>query len=243
MVCNWIGSGSAMSMEDELERGHLHEIFALEAADASSAAGFAAMMLRRAECEASAVVWLRQEQAHAEGGALYLPGLLDLVAGGSDLVIGILPDPLAVLKAAADLARCPEVGVVVIELWKDPRVLDLTATRRLAMAAQSSGVTALLLRVAGTPAPSAAATRWAVRAVPSVPLEANAPGHAALDVELLRQRGGRAGGRWIMEWNRDEGSFCEIPQSGGRQSGPPPPGIVVSPAVGRTAAARRRSAG
>lgn len=230
------------NVEDQVERGRLHEIFALEAADASGAAGFVAMMLHRAGRDASPAVWLRQEQAQAAGGALYLPGLVELGAVRSDLVIGILPDPLAVLKAAADVARCAEVGVVVIELLNDPRALDLTATRRLAMAAEGSGVTALLLRVAGTPVPSAAATRWAVRSVPSVRLEANAPGHAALDVELLRRRGGRAGGRWIMEWNRDEGSFREIPKAGS-ESGAPPPGFVVPAAVGGTAGARIRSTG
>ena len=212
-----------------LERGRLHEIFAFEADDASGAAGFATMILRRANRGRSSVVWLRQEEAHAVGGALHMPGLVELGAGAIDLVVGILPDSLSVLRVAADVARCAEVGLVVIELWKNPRPLDLTASRRLAVAAEGSGVTALLLRIAAVPEPSAAMTRWAVRSVPAVPLEANAPGHAALEVELMRQRGGKAGGRWIVEWNRDEGIF----QNQG--IGAAPSGAVVPAAAGGAA--------
>jgi protein ImuA len=91
----------------------------------------------------------------------------------------------------------------VIELWGEPRPLDLTASRRLAMAAESSGVTTLLLRIAAAPAPSAAQTRWRVAAAPSLPLAANAPGHPAFDLELMRQRGGPEGLRWQVEWNRE----------------------------------------
>ena len=220
-----------------LERGRLHEIFALDADDASGAAGFAAMILRRANRGRSSVVWLRQEEAHVTGGALHLPGLVELGAGAIDLVVGILPDPLSVLRVAADVARCAEVGLVVIELWNNPRPLDLTASRRLAVAAEASGVTALLLRIAGEPAPSAATTRWAVRAVPAVPLEANAPGHAALAVELMRQRGGKAGGQWIVEWNRDEGIFQ------GQGEGAASFGAMVPAAAGGTAGADRPRAG
>ena len=208
-----------------IERGRLHELFALDAGDASSAAGFAAMIVRRAERSAAPVMWLRQEEAHAQGGALHMPGLVELGIGQTDLVIGVLPDPLSLLRVAADVARCAEVGVVVIELWRNPRPLDLTATRRLAVATEGSGVTALLLRIAAEPGPSAAATRWAIRAVPAIPLEANAPGFPALEIELMRQRGGRAGGRWTVEWDRDQAIFRE---QGEHAFGEIPPGAPLS---------------
>src|SRR3546814_10246605 len=60
------------------------------------------------------------------------------------------------LRAAAEIVRCDEVGVAVIELWRQPRPLDLTASRRLAVAAEASGVTALMLRIDAAPTPSAA---------------------------------------------------------------------------------------
>ena len=55
------------------------------------------------------------------------------------------------------------------DVWGEARQLDLVASRKLTLAAQSSGVTALLLRVAAQPAPSTAETRWIVRAAHSPP--------------------------------------------------------------------------
>ena len=45
----------------------------------------------------------------------------------------------------------------------------LTATRRLMLSAETSGVTVLSVRIGAEPAPSAAATRWGVAAAPSTP--------------------------------------------------------------------------
>src|SRR3546814_18103705 len=50
-------------------------------------------------------------------------------------------------------------------------------------------------------------TRWAVRSAPSLPLEANAPGHPAMELELLRQRGRPADGVWHVEWDREQTIF------------------------------------
>ncbi|WP_232475883.1 ImuA family protein [Flavisphingomonas formosensis] len=218
-----------------LVRGRLHEVFASEAGDASSAAGFAAMLAVRL---GGALVWLRTDEAEAQGGGLFAPGLGEIGIDPGRLLLGVLPDPLALLRAAAEVVRCPEVGVAVIELWRSPRPLDLTASRRLSVAAEASGVTALLLRVAADPVPSAAQTRWAVRSVVSKALEAGAPGHPALDVELLRQRGGPGGQRWQVEWNRDRASFHE---SGCDETALP--GALVSPAAGGPAGTGWRRTG
>src|SRR3546814_11738095 len=113
------------------------------------------------------------------------------------------------LRAAAEIVRCDEVGVAVIELWRQPRPLDLTASRRLAVAAEASGVTALMLRIDAAPTPSAAHTRWQVAAAPSQPLEANAPGLPALDLTLLRQRGGAGGPPLCVDWGREGGGLAE----------------------------------
>src|SRR3546814_19310679 len=104
------------------------------------------------------------------------------------------------LRAAAEIVRCDEVGVAVIELWRQPRPLDLTASRRLAVAAEASGVTALMLRIDAAPTPSAAHTRWQVAAAPSQPLEANAPGIPALALTLLLHSSGAGGPHWVVEW-------------------------------------------
>lgn len=212
-----------------LARGRLHELFALEQEDAASATGFAAMLAQRL---GGSVVWLREERADHQGGGVFAAGLVETGLDPARLILGVLPDPLAVLKAASEAVRCPEVGVAVIELWRHTRLLDLTASRRLALAAEDSGVTVLLVRVAAEPVPSAAQTRWAVRSAPSLPLAANAPGHPALHIELLRQRGRPAGGLWQLEWNRDEAVFRDRDSD---RSQPALSGAVVSLPVGRPA--------
>jgi protein ImuA len=70
----------------------------------------------------------------------------------------------------------------------------LTATRRLALAAEAGGALALLLRPdEADPAPSAAATRWRVVAAPSH------AGRARFRAELVRCRGA-APAAFLMEW-------------------------------------------
>ncbi|MGK2909049.1 MAG: ImuA family protein, partial [Sphingobium sp.] len=180
-------------------QGCLHELFATDPEDSGSATGFAAMI---AMLLGGDIIWLRQEAAQKSSGRLHAAGLVDLGLDPSRLLLGLLPDPPSVLRAAADVVRCPEVGVAVVELWRRPPALDLTASRRLALAAEASGVTVLLLRIDAEPTPSAARTRWAVRSAASAPLEANAPGYPTLEIELLRQRGRPAGGCWQVEWDR-----------------------------------------
>lgn len=185
-------------------RACLHELFASEPDDAGSVTGFAAMLSVRL---GGGIIWLRQEGTQKASGRLHAAGLMEIGLDPARMIMAVLPDPLSVLRAAADVVRCPEVGVAVVELWQRPPALDLTASRRLALAAEASGVTILMLRVDAAPTPSAAQTRWAVRSAASAPLEANAPGHPTLEIELLRQRGRPAGGRWHVEWDRERAVF------------------------------------
>lgn len=188
-----------------LARGQLHELFAAGAADTASVMAFAAMLGQRL---GGAVVWLREEQAERRT-RLHMPGFSELGFNPALLHLGLLPDADAVLRAGADVLRCCDVGVAVIELWRNPRNLSLTTTRRFQLAVEASGVTALLLRIDAQPSPSAAATRWSVRSIASRPLAANAPGHPAFELELLRQRGGGRG-HWRLEWDRDTRSFHDL---------------------------------
>jgi protein ImuA len=117
------------------------------------------------------------------------------------------------LKTAADALACDALGVVVLEVWGEARQLDLVTSRKLTLAAQASGVTGLLLRVAAEPSPSTAETRWIVRAAHSPP-SAHSPlaapwsawGAPVFDAQLVRNRHGPVG-RWIMEWKCDERLF------------------------------------
>lgn len=201
-VDDWLGGG--------LGRGRLHEVIATEREDAAAAAGFGAMLGMLAG-EGLPLLWLRTEAAERRSGRLYATGLCELGLDGGSVLVGLVPDDAALLKAANDAARCAGVGTLLVECWGNPKVLDLIATRRLMLAAEASGVTVLLLRMAAAESPSAADTRWRVAAAPSVPLAdgtpAGVPGHPVFDVELLRRRAGPAGITWRVEWNRERRAF------------------------------------
>lgn len=209
-----------------LARGRVHELFAEEMDDAASAAGFAAMLALRTVGRQAPIFWLRSDEAQRRGGGVHAPGLIELGGDPDALVLGIAPDIKALLKSAADAARCTGLKALVVECWGKCPELDLTASRRLALAAEQSGVTLFLLRTEAEPVPSAADTRWRVEAAPSQALEANAPGAPTFDIELLRRRSGPAGMRWRLEWNRDRLFFIE----------PAHPGAVVPLPAGRPAA-------
>jgi len=195
-----------------LAKAALHEVYGAST-ETSSAAAFALMLALRG-CPAEApILWVREDHA-ARGGRLYALGLAELGVDPDQLFIIHAPDSRAVLRAGADIARCSAVGAVLIELHGKVPLLDLTASRRLALAAAQSGVLVLLLRIGAVPEPSAAQTRWQADAAPSAPLAANAPGGPALMIELLRHRAGLAGFKTRIEWERDERSCIETPLSG-----------------------------
>ena len=192
-----------------LMRGRVHELYAAEAEDGPSAAGFAAMIALRIAGRQAPIFWLMTDEAERRGGVVHAAGLVELGGDPDSLVLGQAPDAKALLRVAADAARCPGLGALIVEAHGKCPALDLTASRRLALAVEQSGVTLLMLRLGAEPVPSAAETRWAVSAAPSQALEANAPGSPTFDIELLRRRSGPAGMRWRLEWNRDRLIFID----------------------------------
>ena len=190
-----------------LARGAVHEIFA-EGRQSAAATGFVAGLARRVSARRP-LLWVRQDFAEQESGALSMSGFNELGLDPRRVVSVRAPDVESALRTTADALACDALGAVVLEVWGEVRQLDLVASRKLTLAAQASGVTALLLRLAAAPQPSTAETRWIVRAAHSPP---TAPWHAwgapAFDAELVRNRHGPVG-RWIMEWKCDECLFSE----------------------------------
>lgn len=144
----------------------------------------------------------------AAGIAARLPGPVlwcvtrpDLFAPGLRQA-GLDPDRLIYLEAGDEksLLACFEEGLrhgalaaVVAEVAR----LSMTASRRLQLAAEASGVTALAVRRWRRPAeaadfgqPTAATTRWRVTSLPSSPLPAPGVGRPRWFVELIRCRAG-----------------------------------------------------
>jgi len=191
-----------------LAQARLHEIWPTAPDDGPSAAGFALMLALRASGKQGAIVWIGQEPGRA--GTLYPPGLAELGIDPARILFVATPDEKALLRAAADVVRSPAAAVAVIAPAGPAPLLDLTASRRLTLFAEASGTTTILLRTADPHAPSAATTRWQVKAAPSQALEANAPGHPAFTLDLLRQRGGAPSFGWHLEWDRDRASFAPL---------------------------------
>jgi protein ImuA len=222
-----------------LGRAQLHDIYAIEGEDGPSGAGFGIASTLAAG--ALPLLWLRTEAGERSQGRLHATGLIELGLSAESLVLGVVADEAALLRAAADAARCAGLGTVLVESVGRAPGFDLTATRRLMLAAESSGVTILSLRIGAQPTPSAAATRWSVAAVPSTALDQGvgegAPGFPAFDVECLRRRGGPAGQRWRVEWDRDAKSFRGASLSGAGLS------VAADRAAARHPAASVRAGG
>jgi len=103
--------------------------------------------------------------------------------------------------------RCPGIAAVLGET----RAADPTAGRRLSLAAEKSGVPALLLRPQPGPAQSVCATRWRVASAPSRELGAR------WRVELRRNRFGTPSAAeiasWLVEWSDETHSLSLVPQA------------------------------
>lgn len=196
-----------------LPRAALHEIHAPYGADASSADGFALGLALRA-AQDKPLFWIRQDFVEGEAGRLNGLGLAEFGVNPAKFILARGRDVAAVLRAAAEAARCQSLGSVLIEVFGAPRALDLTASLRLARATEKSGVALFLLRIgAGEVArapPSAAFSRWSVRAQASRALLANAPGAPCFSVSLSRHRDGVLESSWSLEWRRDQALFALV---------------------------------
>lgn len=198
-----------------LPLGFLHEAYAAEVSDMAASSGFAAALAQRLTAqrhpkENRPIVWIRQTMSESEMGRLYPHGLSAIGLDPARLITVHVRKPIHLLSAGLEAVRCASLGAVLIEAWGDPKELDLTATRRLALAAEQSGITPLLLRAATQEQPSTAFTRWQVRSAPSRALAANAPGYPTFDLTLLRNKAGTHGHSWRVEWHHDLGQFRSI---------------------------------
>jgi protein ImuA len=175
-----------------LARGALHEILGMggDEEDGAVAAAFAAGIVGRLIATGDGMVlWcLSRSDLYGPGLAAHGldPGRLVLVRAARDAEI---------LWAMEEGLRAPGIAAVVGEIG----VLPAVASRRLQLAAERSGVAALLLRRwrdGGQAAcerylPNAAVTRWRIAALPSRPLRGEpGVGRPYWRVELLRCRGG-----------------------------------------------------
>jgi protein ImuA len=197
-----IPENSALAL---ISKGALHEFYGESEADAPSLCAFA--LLLGAINTNRATLWVRQTHLAAETGEPHPPGMAELGVDPTSLLFVRASDGLSALQAGFEGARCAALNAVMIEMRGEARAYDLTASRRLALAAKTSGVPVFLLRTGAKAQASAAQTRWRVRAAPSRALAGKALGPPAFHLTLLRARNGQEGLHYDLEWSRDARTF------------------------------------
>ncbi|MGY2934495.1 protein ImuA [Bradyrhizobium sp. GM6.1] len=155
------------ALKGGLARAAIHEVFC-EGRQGAAATGFVTGLAGRVTAR-KPLLWVRQDFSEIETGALSMSGLTEIGLDPRRMVMVRAADVESALRTAADALACDALGAIVLELWGETRQFDLVASRKLTLAAQSSGVTGLLLRMAAQPLPSTAETRWMLRAAHSPP--------------------------------------------------------------------------
>lgn len=189
-----------------LARGSLHEIAGASAtlSDDAAASLFIAGIAARL-CESKGIVlWaLARRDLFAPGLAqagVRPNNLIQAECGGDEEVLAVMEDALRHGGLAAVVGETARVG--------------MAATRRLQLAAEEGGTTALMLRrwrrggEEPLSQPSSAVTRWRIGCAPSEALPVDdAIGRPRWHVELARQRGGEPFSL-IMEGSDAEGRLA-----------------------------------
>ncbi len=167
-----------------LARAAVHEVLA---ADPGAAAGFCGLLLARAR---GTVMWIAAEPD------AWPPGLARFGLSPADLVLVQAPRRQDALWAMEECLRSPGVAGALLALDG----MDLTAARRLQLAAEAGGAIGLLLRpdTEAEGGATAALTRWRVGALAGTG-GAHDLGDPRWSLELLRSRGGRPQ-RWDVVW-------------------------------------------
>jgi protein ImuA len=186
----------------------LSELFAVHPRDG----GWTGFLLAQLDAQ-KPLLWVQERMAILESGRVHPPGL-----PSQDLIHVEARDARDALWAMEEGLRCSALSAVIGEIWGDPRALDFTATRRLAVASERSGVAAFLIRLDGHANLSGARMRWRIASAPSLlnDLDPRAPGTPAWDADLFRARG-MPPGRWSIA--HEEGAFHLVAAPAGRALG------------------------
>ncbi len=195
-----------------LARAGLHDIRPAAYGDMPAAMGFAlALALRRLAdpTERRPLLWCRLAREEREYGRLYGHGLEALGLARSRFVTVTLRKPVHLLWTAEEALKSGALALVLADA--DPKQADLTATRRLALAAAAGKAAGLLVFARPHGGATASHTRWAAAAVRSrsPPYDAEAPGAPLWTVQLIRARGGRPGA-WTVEWQHAPHRFAVV---------------------------------
>jgi protein ImuA len=194
-----LGSPDAV-LKGGLSFSELHELTPAGPTHHGAVLGFALALAALSPPQEGAIVFVQQDFAALEGAALY--GL-----GGAPF--GIDPEPFVLVRTATpkdalwameEALKTRGIAAVIGELAERGETADLTATRRLSLAAQKGGSLALLLRQYPWGEPSAAATRWQIAGHSGATDEFGGLGATAFSLALTKNRRGPCG-TWVLQWD------------------------------------------
>jgi protein ImuA len=184
----------------------LHELAPAGPLHLPAATGFAMALAALSGRGRGETLWIATDFAVCEAGGPYGPGLDLFGLASAHLIVLRVARAADVLWAMEEALRCGALTGVIAELTGGGAEADLTATRRLSLAAREGKGLGLLLRHRVPPMPSAALTRWEIAAAPSEPDRFGGLGRAAFDLSLVKNRRGPCG-RWIVTWDHHEHVF------------------------------------
>jgi len=193
------------ALKGGLSLGELHELAPLAPFHSGAASGFA-LALATLVPRDGPVVWVQQDFAALETGTLYGLGC-DLFGLASSRLLAVrTATPRDTLWAMEEALKTRGMAAVIGELAQDGLAADLTATRRLSLAAQQGGGLCLLLRQAASAQPSATATRWVVAATAGASDGFGGLGQTAFRLSLTKNRRGPCGS-WVLQWDHHAKRF------------------------------------
>src|SRR5437868_5517541 len=206
----------ALLPDGGLLTGALHEIEAgpapsgRVAAHDGAALGFAAFLMSR--FSGGTLLWCRQPSGVFDAPP-YAPALSAWFDPARLLMVTARREE-DLFWAMEEGLRCPGIAAVLGET----QAADATAGRRLSLAAEKSGVPALLLRLQPAPAQSVCMTRWRIASAPSSEVPGiETLGAARWQVELRRNRFGTPTSEempsWLLEWNDETHCLSVVPQT------------------------------
>lgn len=210
----------ALLPEGGLLTGALHEVEAgptpsgRVAAHDGAALGFAAHLLGRFGTlrPAGTLLWCRRPSGTFDAPP-YAPALAAWFDPARLLMVTVRRDE-DLFWAMEEGLRCSGIAAVLGET----RAADPIAGRRLSLAAEKSGVAALLLRAQPVPAQVICTTRWRIASAPT----RSTPGLGDVGtprwrVELRRNRFGLPSvaetPSWLLEWNDEAHCLSVAPQA------------------------------
>ncbi len=159
------------------------------------------------------VLWIQDRLSQLEMGSLYGPGI-EAFGLDPDRLLLLKPDrPSDALWAMEEALKCPGIAMVIGEFFQD-KGLDLTTTRRLALAAREQDGLGVVIRHQPGSQSTAAWTRWIVTTQSGDVRDGyGGLGAAAFNVILARNRSGPPG-QWALVWDKESHEFFEkIPRN------------------------------